>query len=72
MFVHSCRGTSYSSEAPSESVNEISDDEDEDEVVEVNVAGAARGGASRKLTSIVWQDMKKEFVDGEWKGICNY
>ena len=70
MFVHSCRGTSCSSEAPSESGNEISDDEDE--VVEVNVAGAARGGASRRLTSPVWLEMKKEFVNGQWKGICNY
>ena len=53
-------------------MNEISDDEVEDEVVEVNVAGAARGGASRKLTSPVWREMKKEFVNGQWKGICNY
>jgi hypothetical protein len=49
-------------------VNEISDDEDE--VEEVNAAAATR--ATRRLTSDVWLEMKKEFVGGEWKGICNY
>ena len=61
-------GTSSSSRAPSDSVEEISDDEDE--VVEVNAA--AGGRSSCKLTSKVWLEMKKQFVNGEWKGICNY
>ena len=50
-------------------MNEISDDED-DEVVEVNAA--ARGRATRKLTSKVWLEMKKELVRGECKAICKY
>jgi hypothetical protein len=54
-----------SSKAPSESVNEISDDE-ENEVVEVNCP------TTRKLTSEVWLEMKKERICGEWKAICNY
>ena len=58
-----CNGTS-SSQAASESVNAIFDDE----VVEVNAPATAR----RRRTSDVWLEMKKEFVRGEWKGICNY
>ena len=48
-------------------MNEISDDED-DEVVEVNDAPRA----TRKLTSKVWLEMKKELVRGECKAICKY
>jgi hypothetical protein len=47
-------------------VNYISDDED-DEVVEVHGRRT-----TRKLTSDVWLERKKEFINGEWKGICNY
>uniref|UniRef100_A0ACD5V9N8 Uncharacterized protein n=1 Tax=Avena sativa TaxID=4498 RepID=A0ACD5V9N8_AVESA len=57
--------TSCSSQAPSESVNYISDDE-EDEVVEVERL------RTRKLTSDVWNEMTKKKVNGQWKGIFNY
>ncbi len=42
----------------------ISDDEGEGE--EISAA------AKRKLTSVVWQEMKKIKVGGEWKAKCIY
>jgi hypothetical protein len=54
--------TSCSSQAPAESVNEISDDE----VEEVPVV------ATRRLTSDVWLEMSKKMVRGKPTAICNY
>ena len=56
--------TSCSSQAPAESVNEISDDEDE--VQEIPAV------ATRRLTSAVWQDMTKNMVRGKPTTVCNY
>ena len=72
LLIYSCSGTSCGSQAPHtpcESVNEVSDDDDE--VVEVN-ATARTAQATRRLTSEVWQEMTKKLVKGEWKGIYNY
>ena len=57
--------TSCSNQAPAESVNEISDDEEE-QVKEMPAA------ATRRLTSAVWQDMTKKMVRGKPTAICNY
>ncbi|KAM0890210.1 hypothetical protein ACQ4PT_027191 [Festuca glaucescens] len=54
--------TSCSSQAPAESVNEISDDE----VEEVPAV------ATRRLTSDVWLEMSKKMVCGKPTAICNY